>query len=261
MDFLKLKAEILELANRCEGRVGVYIQTEEGIIEENCSKVFSSASLIKVPILLAGLSQTENGLLQLEKEVQINNAVRVGGSGILQSMSKDLKMKVIDLMTLMIIVSDNTATNLIIDLLGKEKINGYMKNIGLKNTELNRKMMDFESLKKGIDNTTTARDMAFCLESLAERSILSEENKALARRILDGQQYKNKLANTVDQEKVQVANKTGELPGIEHDCGIFTGNGRTVYAAVLVDQLKNQAAGREVLSFIGSRIYRYMIKD
>ncbi|MBT2687694.1 serine hydrolase [Bacillus sp. ISL-47] len=261
MGFLELKAEILELASRCEGRVGLFIQTEEGIIEENGSEVFSSASLIKVPILLAGLSQAKNSLLQLDEEVQINDADRVGGSGVLQSMSKGLKMKVIDLMTLMIIVSDNAATNLVIDLIGEEEINGYMKSIELKNTELNRKMMDFEALKRGLDNKTTAIDMVSCLKTLTERSLLPEKNKALAKRILDGQQFKNKLANTVDPAKVQVAGKTGELPGIEHDCAIFTGNRKIVYAAVLVDELKNQTAGREVLSSIGNRIYRYMMKD
>ncbi|WP_255222755.1 serine hydrolase, partial [Shouchella clausii] len=70
-------------------------------------------------------------------------------------------------MTLMIIVSDNTATNLIIELLGIEKINQLFKDLGFNNTSLNRKMMDFEALKNGIDNTTTARDMVYGIKALA----------------------------------------------------------------------------------------------
>ncbi|KON85728.1 hypothetical protein AF332_02035 [Sporosarcina globispora] len=258
MNFNTLKAEILDLASCCEGRAGVYVHTEDGVIAANADDVFSSASLIKVPILLAGLSQADKGLLHLEEEVEVKDAARVGGAGVLQAMSKDLKFKVIDLMTLMIIVSDNTATNLIIELLGKEKINQLIKGFGFQYTELNRVMMDFKALKNGIDNTTTARDMAIGLKALAEHSLLSGKYTERALHILEKQQYKNKLANTMDTEKVKVASKTGELPGIEHDCAIFTRNEKTVYAAVLVDQLYNQSAGKEVLSSIGRRIYQYI---
>jgi beta-lactamase class A len=258
MDFHNLKAEILTLASSCEGRVAVYIHTEDGFIEKDADDVFSPASLIKVPILLAGLSQAEKGLLQLEDEVEVTASARVGGSGVLQAMARDLKIKVMDLLTLMIIVSDNTATNLIIELLGMEKTNQLIKSLGFKNTSLNRKMMDFEALKKGTDNTTTARDMAYGIKALAEQKLLSGKYTEKALYILENQQFKNKLANTIDTEKVKVASKTGELPGIEHDSAIFTHEGKTVYAAVLVDRLQNQSAGKEVLSAIGSRINQYI---
>ncbi|RBP88025.1 beta-lactamase class A [Cytobacillus firmus] len=258
MNFHTLKAEILDLASCCEGHVAVYIHTGDGVIETNADDVISSASLIKVPILLAGLSQAENNLLQLDEEAEVNDTVRVGGAGVLQAMSKDLKVKVIDLMTLMVIVSDNTATNLIIERLGIEKINQLIKGLGFNCTELNRKMMDFEALKNGMDNITTARDMVYGMKALAEHSLLSGKYTEKALDILEKQQYKNKLANTIDTEKVKVASKTGELPGIEHDCAIFTYKGNTVYAAVLVDQLQSQAAGGEVLAAIGSRINQYI---
>ncbi len=246
------------MASCCDGRVSVYIHTEDGVIETNADDVISSASLIKVPILLAGLSQAEKGMLQLDEEAEVKDAARVGGAGVLQSMSKGLKVKFIDLMTLMIIVSDNTATNLIIERLGIEKINQLIKGLGYNCTELNRKMMDFEALKNGMDNTTTARDMVSGIKALAEQSLLTGKYTQKALDILEKQQYKNKLANTIDTEKVKVASKTGELPGIEHDCCIFTHKGKTVYAAVLVDQLQSQAAGRELLSAIGSLINQYI---
>ncbi|MBG9549324.1 serine hydrolase [Cytobacillus firmus] len=258
MDLHTLKAEILTLASCCEGRVAVYIHTEDGFIEKDADAIFSSASLIKVPILLAGLLQAEKELLQLEEEVEVAASARVGGSGVLQAMARDLKIKVTDLMTLMIIVSDNTATNLIIELLGIEKINQLFKDLGFNNTSLNRKMMDFEALKNGIDNTTTARDMVYGIKALAEQKLLSGKYTEKALYILENQQFKNKLANTIDEEKVKVAGKTGELPGIEHDCAIFTHKRKTVCAAVLVDGLQNQAAGKEVLSAIGSRINQYI---
>ncbi|MCM3092865.1 MULTISPECIES: serine hydrolase [unclassified Cytobacillus] len=258
MDFHTLKAGTLKLASSCEGRVALYIHTEDGFIEKDADAVFSSASLIKVPILLAGLLQAEKGLLQLEDEVEVTASARVGGSGVLQAMARDLKIKVTDLLTLMIIVSDNTATNLIIELLGMEKTNQLIKSLGFNNTSLNRKMMDFAALKKGTDNTTTARDMAYGIKALAEQKLLSGKYTEKALYILENQQFKNKLANTIETEKIKVASKTGELPGIEHDCAIFTHKGKTVYAAVLVDRLENQSAGKKVLSAIGNRISQYI---
>ncbi|MCM3100289.1 serine hydrolase, partial [Priestia megaterium] len=86
--------------------------------------------------------------------------------------------------------------------------------------------------------------MAYGIKALAEQKLLSGKYTEKALYILENQQFKNKLANTIETEKIKVASKTGELPGIEHDCAIFTHKGKTVYAAVLVDRLENQSAGK-----------------
>lgn len=256
MDFTTLEKKISELVARCEGRVGIVIETEEGTIRVNHEEIFSSASLIKVPILIEGFRQSEEGMLDLYEYVKVHQTERVEGAGVIQALSIDIQLKVIDLLTLMIIVSDNIATNILIEFLGIDKINNCMKWLGMKNSELNRKMMDFEALKNGIDNRTTASDMVACIKAMDEGSFLSKENSAQALQIMEKQQFINKLAAAFDFGVV--ANKTGELPGVEHDCAIIRHNDKKVYAAVLINELTDQETGRQTLFNAGKLIAEYM---
>lgn len=258
MNFPTLEKKVLELVAACEGRMGIVIETEEGQIQVNHREVYSSASLIKVPILIEGFRQSEKGQLDLYEYVKVPLAERVEGSGVIQALSTDLQFKVIDFLTLMIIVSDNIATNILIELLGMDEINNCMKWLGMNNSELNRKMMDFAALEHGTDNRTTALDMVTCLKAMAEDYFLSKENCAQVLRIIEKQQFTNKLAAAFDLEKVTVANKTGELPGIEHDCAIIRYKDRTVYVAVLIDKLTNQESGRQTLFNAGKLIAEFI---
>ncbi|MFE8698506.1 serine hydrolase [Cytobacillus sp. FJAT-53684] len=259
MNFETLKEEVYRIASRCKGRVGLVIETENNRIEINSRAKFSSASLIKVPILIECFRQSEEGTLDLQQYIPIAESNRVKGAGVLQALSSDLQLKVIDVMTLMIIISDNLATNLLIDLLGMEKINQGMRDQNLHDTELSRKMMDFAALKNGLDNYTTAYDMLTCLKELDQNKMLSNRSASMAKEIMENQQFSNKLSDQIDLDIFKVANKTGELPGIEHDCAIIEYGKRRVYAAVLIDQLTVPKDGRQTLSSIGQLISQYLI--
>lgn len=261
MDNHILTKKVSELAARCGGRIGLVIETAEGRIEINHTDKFSAASLIKVPILITGLRQYDLGSLSLEETLPISPLNRVGGAGVLQALSKDLNLKIIDLMALMITVSDNTATNQLIDRLGRNEINQCMKALNLHNTVLNRKMMDFEALRKGLDNCTTPADILTCIKVIDQGRFLTKDSSRQAFAILEKQQFKNKLSDWMDLEAIQVANKTGELPGVEHDAGIIKFAGRTIYAAVLIDQLSKQGEGRQTLAQIGKLLSEYIMRE
>lgn len=258
MDFEEFREKIYMEASHCKGRVGLIIEAEDKCIEINSGVQFSSASLIKVPIMIECFRQSEKGTLNLQHPVRIASIEKVGGAGVLQALSRDLNLKVIDLMTLMIIVSDNLATNLLIDLLGMDKINQSMKELGLQNTQLNRKMMDFAALEKGQDNYTTAYDMLTCLKAMDQNYMLTKESARQAKEIMEKQQFKNKLSDAIDLDTFRVANKTGELFGIEHDCAIIQYENKRVYAAVLIDRLTVPKDGRQTLSSIGQLISQYL---
>ncbi len=247
-----------KVAACCEGRIGFVLETGNSRIERNSEVKFSSASLIKIPILIEGFRQNDRGLLDLQEEITVLPKDQVGGAGVLQALSADLKIKIIDLMALMMVVSDNTATNLLIDRVGKNEINKCMKEIKLKWTELNRKMMDFEAIKSGMDNWTTAHDMVTCLKIIDQQFFLSKESSQKAFSIMEKQQFK-KLFNTIDLEDLQVASKSGELPGVEHDCAIIRYGDKTIYSAVLIDQLKDPYEGKQILSQIGKLILRHLV--
>lgn len=257
MDKLKnnIEDELLDL----NGRVGLAIEIEGKSFYFNSEKIFPSASLIKIPILIEGLRQSEKGKINLNELISIPR--KAGGSGVLQALSRDAVMTIKDLMTLMIIVSDNTATNMLIDLLGMDEINGSMKKMGLKDSVLSRKMMDFEASKHGSENYTSPRDMIICLKVVNEGTYLSEASRKAALEIMHFQQFQDKLPGRIDHDQIFVANKTGSLPCVEHDCAVFKYKGKTTYAAVLLDHLDDLYTAKQKISRIGKHIYNYLLEE
>jgi beta-lactamase class A len=239
------------------GRAGVAIEVDGEGFYHNSSVVFQSASVIKIPILIEGLRQCELGRLDLDRLILVDHG-RVGGSGVLQALSQAASVTVKDLLTLMMIVSDNIATNLLIDMLGIESLNTSFVGMGLQDTVLDRRMMDFDAIGYGLDNFTSPRDMLACLKIVAEGTYLSEASRAMAMEIMGYQQFLDKLPAMLDLDQVFIANKTGSLPGVEHDCAIFRCNGKTAYVAVLMDQLTDAYDGRQLISKIGKCVFEWM---
>ncbi|WP_312470090.1 serine hydrolase [Neobacillus sp.] len=254
-----LEAKITEEIKGLKGRIGLVIEIGEEQIQVNGLDVFQSASLIKIPILIEALRRCEDGKMSESDPVPIGKEAIVGGSGVLQTLSPNALLTVKDLMTLMIIVSDNTATNLLIDLLGMNVINRFMRQFGLTRTELNRKMMDFQAIEQGRDNYTSPLDIVQCLKWMTEGTVLSKDSQLIALEIMRNQQFKDKLPAQMDHNQVLVANKTGELPKVEHDCAVIQYGAKTAFVSVLMDQLEDLHAGKQTLNKMGKHIYDYLV--
>jgi beta-lactamase class A len=195
-----------------------------------------AASMIKVPIFAAVLERVADGGLDLEQPVNVP-ARRAGGSGVLYAMPRVDVLTLADLLTLMIIVSDNAATNVLIDLVGQEHVNRFCVANGLTGTTLRRRMMDTDAIRRGIDNTTTARDQARMFDLLAGDDLLSGPLRDFAMDVLANQQFNEGLRSSIPEE-LTIFHKTGELPGVRHDAGIITASdGRQAVVAVLVSDV------------------------
>lgn len=254
----RLETRVFDELKGFKGRIGLVIEIDNEQIQMNSLEVFQSASLIKVPILIEALRQCENRKLGENDPVPVLKEAIVGGSGVLQALSANVRLTVRDIMTLMIIISDNTATNLLIDLLGMDAINRFMRESGLKQTELNRKMMDFQAIILGRDNYTSPLDMIHCLKWMTKGTVLSKKSQAVALEIMGQQQFKDKLPAQMD-DRLFVANKTGELPKVEHDCAVLHFGKKTAFVAVLMDQLEDLQAGKQTMNQIGKHIYDYLV--
>jgi beta-lactamase class A len=253
-----LKKKIQEELNGFHGRVGLAIKlADTKPIYMNSQEVFQSASLIKIPILLSILLAHHKGEIDIQQQVTISNENKVGGSGVLHALSNGLTLTIKDLMSLMIIVSDNTATNVLIDLLGIEAINATFYEMGLEHTKLKRKMMDFAAINLGKENQTTPEEMIHCLKLVNECGI---DGLNIAKDTLELQQFRDKLPALVDEDKITVFNKTGELPNVEHDCAIFDCQGRIGYVAVLMDSLHDQENAKQTIRKIGKHISDFFIR-
>ncbi|WP_051663146.1 serine hydrolase [Alicyclobacillus macrosporangiidus] len=261
MTFTELSQRIHGLVSTLRGMCSVAIESKEGNIYVRADDRVPAASLIKIPILLEGLRQVHAGRVSLEQPIRISDVEVVWGTGIIQLMSRNIRWTFRDLLTLMIIVSDNTATNVIIDMLGMERVNALASDLGCSNTVLARKMMDFQARKEGLDNFTSAREVLVFLKEMVSGNTLPDSMKDLARQIMAGQQLNHKLPGDIPRDMLacmEIAHKTGELRGIEHDAGIITFGGNRVYAAVLTWDMEENAAGQRLIAAVGRAVFDYM---
>jgi beta-lactamase class A len=249
------RAEIESLVRAAPGRVGLVIKDLAGgeTLGWSAEEQFPAASLIKLPVLLESLRQADLGRLVLEEPVAIRLRDKVGGAGILKELDSLRSLSLRDLLTLMIIVSDNTAANLCIDQVGMGAVNDYVASLGLRGTRLERKLMDLAAREIGRENLTTPADMALLLELLVTGQVLTPAGCDVALDILKRQQVNDRLPLLLPPE-IPAAHKTGEQPGIRHDAGVlFLGSGAVVIAALTRDfagPLEQGVAGGEASSLI-----------
>jgi beta-lactamase class A len=213
------------------GTAGVYAKnlTTGEEIAVDPDTVRPTASTIKVPILIELYRQVEAGTVSLDDTLTTNEENSTKGSGILRDLSLGITMRLEDLATLMIVVSDNQATNMLIDLLGKENINNTMAANGFKNTRLVNRI-DFELIGDDGKNlaTTTPRELAGIMESIATNSILSQASCEAMLVILAKQHYLDTgpryfpytpfaAESGKPDNGLRVYNKTGSLSGMRAD--------------------------------------------
>jgi beta-lactamase class A len=199
--------------------------------------VLPAASLIKLPILAAFWETIRTGQIDPEERVRVPFQARVEGTGVLKALAPNLEPTWNDLATLMITVSDNVATNLIIDQLGFGAIQSWIERAGLGDTRLARRMLDRAAMTAGQHNVTSAADMEALLLSVATGTCVSAHASRQMRRALDAQQIQDRLARRVP-DAVRVVNKTGNLDDVIHDAGILMWPGGTLVVAVLTQGVR-----------------------
>lgn len=229
-------------------------------LEINPEQEFPAASMIKVPIMYEIMRQADLGLLSLEESILIPPGSHVGGAGILKELKPNLKLTVQELVTLMIVLSDNTATNLLIERVGMAAVNKTMAALGLNKTVLRRFMMDFAAAQAGEENTTTAKDMALLFTAIYQADGVSEPSARRMVDILSRQQVRDKLPFYLPEE-ILIANKTGTLDRVEHDGGILFLPKGPYIACVLTAGLAANYLGLQLVAKLGKIIYEYIVSQ
>jgi beta-lactamase class A len=154
----KLAAAIHEIEAGLDGVLGIALKDlstgKTFLLNER--EVFPQASSIKIAVLYEVFKQAEEGRLELDELVALEESRKVEGSGVLFHLGRpSLSLSIRDLAVLMIVLSDNTATNLLIDKVGLEAVNKRMDALGLPKTRLRRKMMDLKAAAEGRENVST----------------------------------------------------------------------------------------------------------
>lgn len=260
MTIEQLEADVHSLMSDFDSPVGLVIKEGNDTININEDVPMPAASVIKIPIMMEAFRQAENGLLDLSQNMEIPTDAIVGGSGVLQFLSERVSMSLLDFLTLMIIVSDNTASNLALEQTGIENVNNLCRDLECHHTEVQRYFMDMKAAESGFENTTTAGDMVKFLEEIASPKLLTKKSAGHIFDIMTGQQLTSKLPAYHTANDVVIANKTGELAIAQHDVGIFKYQDKTVLAAVMTDRITDHIAIQQTIARIGKAIMSYLTK-
>ena len=218
-----MQGVIEEILAELPGRVGLYYCCPDSGEQYafHADEPMVAASVIKLPIMVEAFRQMEAGLINRDQPVIIRRENKLPSCGALAYMHDGLQVTVGDLVTLMIILSDNTATNLLIDLLGMRAINQSIDNLGLTGTRLNRKLFQAELAAQGIENYVTAGDMGRLMHLLLRGEVVSWEASREMLSIMGQQRLNGKIPFYLHSRGIPVAHKTGEDDGITHDVGVI----------------------------------------
>ncbi|MGL5379288.1 serine hydrolase [Clostridium sp.] len=245
-----------EIKRYLESRIGTYgfffEDLKSGFIygyNENVKMI--SAGCMKLPIAVSLIKSVESGNLDFMDKIRIDGKDKVFGTGIIHEFS-EREYTVFELLVAMLIQSDNTAANKIIDLVGMDNINNNIKEMGLKNTVLNRKTTDERKPKNEVENITSAHDLSMVWRHLYKSTYLSEENSQMLIDILRRQQIKNKLALYIsDDLKYEISSKTGDKNGVENDTALINLPKGTFTFTVLSMEVPNSVYGTVTLAKCG----------
>jgi beta-lactamase class A len=202
-----------------------------------------TASTIKVPIMIEAFARVAEGKAKWSDEVVLTDARKVQGSGVLQELSDGLRLTLRDAVNLMMVVSDNTATNLVLDVLTTDAVNARLDGLGLKQTRVLRKVGSGGTSKAGEDPTlkpyglgvTTPREMVMLLEKLERGEVVSREASKEMLAIMKREQQHNGIGRTLNG--VEMATKAGALDHLRSNVGIlYTKRGR-IAMAITCDEM------------------------
>lgn len=214
-------------------------------------RVMPSASLIKVPIMACAFRMEKAGHLSFDRMCSVYGGVE-GGS--FYYLPEGTDVSVYTLLLHMIAESDNTCTNMLIDMLGFDAVNEEIERQDMVHTKLQRKMMDFAAARSGKENLTSPGDMGLLFSRLASGTCIDAERDRAMRRIL-AQQEDNCILPAQIPNTVPVEHKTGELDGIYHDCGIVWKAEQPYVCCLMADGICSEAQAVYDLSYLARFLY------
>lgn len=249
-----LQRALDELVAGAAGSFAFYVHdVERGL---RCSvrqdETFPAASVIKLPIMLCLLEMVQQGKARLEQTVPLREWHRTGGSGLFQYFHAGLEVTLEDACTAMVAISDNTATNLLLDVTGIEAVNRLLDRLECPRTRLHRYFGKPEMPGPAGPSQAVPSEIGLLLERILRRDLLTPELNDLAVVMLRRQNHRALIPRFLP-EGTPVAHKTGSLNGVRHDAGIVwlpCGEGAGPAGATAEARERGRPPGRPVV-FVG----------
>lgn len=250
-----------EIASAVPGTLGYCVMTVDGevLFSHNADETFPQASAIKIPILLEALVQREADKLDWNERVSIERENKVSGSGVLAELSNGgSQLSVGDLCTLMILVSDNTATNIVIDRVGMQNVTERMASLGCPHTKLRRVMMDTAAAARGEENVSTPAEAARIMRILAKGEFLNREISDEALAIL--RKPKSTSIRKAIPAEIPVASKPGGIPGVATEWALVE-NPQKLYVIALMGKDGQETEFLRAFTEIAQCVHQFIVRD
>lgn len=238
--------------------------------EYNADRWMHAASTIKVAILLGVYAAINDGWLHPDARLHVRNrflsawdaepfrvqSERDANAAVHAAIGKTMRIR--ELAKHMIATSSNLATNLLLDLVGVERVQHVLRDLGIEGVDIRRGVEDERAFAQGINNEVTAHGLVGMMRLIAEERVFSPE---LSREILDvlhEQEFKNGIPARLPSD-VRVAHKTGEISTVAHDAGVVYPRGRKPYVLAVLTEWEPDATGRTATIAIASRaVYEFL---
>src|SRR5207244_5593077 len=247
----KFEQRLQQISSRVDGVVGYEMLdlTSGERIAHLERETFPTASTIKLALVFELFAQAAEGKIRLDETITLDRAKAVGGSGVLYELGTPT-LSIRDYATLMVTLSDNTATNLLIDRLGMQNVAARMQALGMNGTKLRRHMMDTAAARRGDENVSTPNELVRLLQAIQKVDpaveLLKKSKESRLRKGLPS--------------GVATADKPGELDGVRVDAGIVFARNRPYVFCVMTTFLKDEDEGERAIQEMSRAAYEYYIR-
>lgn len=256
-ELLPLKTKLQALASKyTKLKAGVFFNDLESgaYVDIDGATTFSAASTIKIPVMVAFFQDVDAGKIRLDEMLTMKPELMTTGSGNMQYEKPGSKYTALETLTRMITISDNTATNMLVERLGgAELLNQRFQEWGLTGTVIRNRLPDLEGT-----NTTSSKDLATLLAIVGKGELISLPSRDRMLWIMQQVVTRTLLPKGLDKDAV-ISHKTGDIGSSLGDAGIIDmPNGKRYVAAVMVKRPHNDPQARELIQKISREIYQYL---
>lgn len=237
--------------------------TEAWSLHWQAERSYYPASVIKLPIMVSVYRAAAQGWLRLDEEIPLSPDDLVGGAGILQDLTPGIRLPVRDLVTLMIVLSDNTATNMLLTRLGTPFVNETCRFYGWHDTAVHNPLM-VVPLERTADNRTSARDMLSLLVALAHGRLVSDWACRRMWHTLERQRDRSRMSRFLPVPDAPVigrpswpvvGSKSGNVRGLCHDVGIVHAESVSYAVAIFTQGIPDDQRAAEFVGRLSERLY------
>jgi beta-lactamase class A len=256
-EMLEIKPQIQALRDKYKSLTSgmFFLDLDTGnYLDISGDRVFPAASTIKLPILVAFFQDVDAGKVSLNETLVMRRSLMTGGSGTMQYKTAGTKFSISETVAKMITISDNTATNMIIDRLGGiSKLNQRFRSWGLKDTVINNMLADLRGTNK-----TSSKDLVRLLALLANKQLVSQNSNDRIIDLLHRTTIKTLLPSGLGPG-ADIADKTGDIGFLVGDAGIITmPSGKRYLAGIFVRRPYKSPQAREFVRQVSGLVYKYL---